>query len=98
MLYLLYRAMWTLSALRYARVNPTQNNINVVTAWSSNEIEMREEQQEFGIGAWKNHASTPIADFLHGWPIIYLLPYILISPGFYYALLGKKWYGVSHLT
>jgi len=88
LIWLIYKAMWTLSALHYAFGTKTatklnQNNIAIAASWKASGTEFQEGY--YGkIGGWVNAAPvSPLENFLYGWPLWWALPYILLSPGFY---------------
>ena len=87
--YVLYRAIWTLSALWYSKVRPSQHNIKVCTQWGISGTEFQEEQ--YGFGTWKNgRPMRPIEDWLEGFKKIYLLPLVLFGWGFWSGLTWGK--------
>jgi hypothetical protein len=96
--YLLYRAFWTLSAMRYiAKLGSfnvfKQNNIQVATQWDPAGTQFQEGY--YGGLGW-NAATGKITGagwaktFFYGLPYIWALPYVLFSPGFYGGLFWNK--------
>lgn len=69
--WLIYRAMWTLSCIRYKRLKFTQINIKAAT--------INRDIIAFQYGKSQNI----FTQWLYGWPIFWLIPFILFSPGFW---------------
>jgi hypothetical protein len=96
MAYLIFRAMWTISAMYYGRnigYNVfKQNNIKVFTLWGVTGSAFQ--ILYYGkAGTWNAATGAPstggwIVSFFYGLPYIWVLPYILFSPGFYNGLLN----------
>lgn len=86
LIWLIYRAMWTCAGFSLVKIPWNQNNIEIITFWGSLGTEFQEE-----FGSWVNgKASYPIQDFLRGWINWWIIPYLLVSPGFYTGIFNGK--------
>ena len=88
-LYVFYRLIWTLSAMRIAGWRPSQNNIKIATQWGSLGVEFQREQ--YGTHTWADgKASHPVKDWLYGFGKIYLFPLVLFGWGFWSGMFWGK--------
>jgi len=93
--WLIYRAAWTLSALRYGRTqsNPkyglSQNNIQIFTTWGKSGTEFQAGYYGHVAGGYTAAGLpvNPLGLWLYGWVWWWAIPYLLLSPGFYKGLL-----------
>jgi hypothetical protein len=90
--------MWTLSGLRDSAQQPTQNNIYLLTGqWGVSGVEFQEGYyQGFGAksgtqGQYTGETVTGwVKSFFYGWTHIWLLPYLIVSWGFWAGLVDPK--------
>ena len=87
-----WRAVWVLSAFIYSGYSMTQQNIKTMTQWGVNGVEFQEAYYGGLDGGWVNgKATNPFALWANGLKKFYLIPFILLSPGFWSALtIGKN--------
>lgn len=87
--WVLYRAIWTLSAAAYTGYRPSQNNIKVWTQWGAHGTEFQEEY--YGAQTWKDGGpTTPFRDWMRGFRRIWFLPLVLFGWGFWSGLFWGK--------
>lgn len=96
--WLIYRAIWTLSAMKYIsalqKINVfKQNNIQVATQWGIKGTQFQEAY--YGGLGWNAATQKPtgpgwLKSFFYGLFFWFALPYILLSPGFYGGLFWNK--------
>jgi len=84
LLYVLYRAVWVLAGYGYAKPKYTTNNIGVLTGWKP----IGTQSQLITYGGCANGFTA----WVSGLKKIYLLPVVLLTPGFYGGLLHPTQY------